>query len=91
MADLMLRDKLGDRVSFTLPQGGMAIWLRFKETYPLDRILNRAKERELYLKGSAYYKNHHSDLNSLRFSFASLNKSEMHSAVSILQDVLERG
>lgn len=89
IASNLIEKELGHAVDFTRPQGGMAIWLRFKKQYPLAGILNKVKKHELYLKGSAYYKNHKTDLNSIRFGFASLDVNDLKTTVGILQRTLK--
>jgi GntR family transcriptional regulator/MocR family aminotransferase len=75
-------------IDFEKPQGGMALWLRFDERHPLAKILIKASTRNLHFQGSAYFEGHNTNLNSLRFGFASLPEDKLGPAVAILQDVL---
>jgi GntR family transcriptional regulator/MocR family aminotransferase len=83
-----LRNRLGHALSFDEPQGGMALWLRFRENYPLGKILSKAAAQQLHLLGSAYFKGHNTDYNSIRFGFASLSDTELERAIHILENIL---
>lgn len=83
-----LRTQLGHALSFDEPQGGMALWLRFRENYPLGKILSKAAAQQLHLLGSAYFKGHNTDYNSIRFGFASLTDTELERAIHILENIL---
>ena len=77
-----------ESIDFEKPQGGMALWLRFDERYPLAQILQKAAARQLYFQGSAYFEGHIPDLNSMRFGFASLTEDRLRKAIEVLQDIL---
>ena len=79
---------LTESIYFEKPQGGMALWLRFDERYPLARILIKASARNLHLQGSAYFEGHNTNLNNLRFGFASLSEDKMEQAIEILQEII---
>lgn len=84
LADL-LRDQLGEVIDFTKPTGGMALWLKFKETYPLSKVIKKASSMGLEIKGTSYYKGKDARYNAFRFGFASLDEGELEKAVHILR------
>lgn len=90
MTTELLQSELGDAIQFAPPQGGMAIWLQFNEEYPLQKVIQHVKSQNLFLEGSAYHENHHPDLNSIRFGFASLNKADLTAAIAILKETLKK-
>lgn len=84
LADLVTSE-LSDIISFTKPTGGMALWLKFDQEYPLSKIVSKANTMGLALTGSVYSKGRDARFNACRFGFASLNEEEMKKAVSILR------
>lgn len=83
ICDLLTR-KLSHAVEFTKPQGGMAIWLRFKDKYPVKKVLADAANHGLFLIGMTFQKAGDVNHNGLRFGFASLTEVDMERAVDIL-------
>lgn len=83
----LINKELRHAIDFTGPQGGMALWLKFKESYPLSKIITKASSRGLQLVGSSYYKGADVRHNALRFGFASLNETDMEYAVDILKKI----
>ncbi|HRB71895.1 MAG TPA: PLP-dependent aminotransferase family protein [Flavobacterium sp.] len=77
--DALLREHLSPYISYTLPSGGMAIWIRLREGYSLSR-----------LKTSDYFHiaRMDSEQNAFRFGFASLNETELTEAVLYLKSIL---
>ncbi|WP_118973696.1 aminotransferase-like domain-containing protein [Taibaiella koreensis] len=84
----LIAGTLPHAIHFNKPQGGMALWLKFREDYPLARILAKAPSRKLHLTGSAYFEGHNSDYNSLRFGFASLPADQLKNAITTLAAVI---
>lgn len=83
----LFNDNLSDVLSFTKPQGGLALWLKFKDKYPLAEVIARASSAGLVLSGSAYHLGEDKKHNGLRFGFATLNEVEMQRAVDILRKI----
>ncbi len=87
LACKLLSEQLSHAADFTKPQGGMAIWLRFKENYPLDIILSKAAAKGLILAGSAHPLSETCKLNAIRFGFASLKEEQIYQVVNILREI----
>ncbi|MCE7070523.1 PLP-dependent aminotransferase family protein [Dyadobacter sp. CY327] len=87
-ASKLIADPFAESIYFEKPQGGMALWLRFDNRYPLAQILVKASARNLHFQGSAYFEGHIANLNSLRFGFASLSEDRMGQAISIMREIL---
>lgn len=85
----LISQELGHAVTFDKPQGGMALWLRFNERYPLAKVMSKAATQQLHFIGSAYFEGHYTNYNSLRFGFASLSDAELIRAIGILKNVLQ--
>ena len=76
----LLNDKLGAYVYFSLPSGGMAIWVKVLPEYPVGRL--EENPRLQILRADR-------EQNAFRVGFASMNESELEQAVSILQHSFE--
>lgn len=82
----LLKDKLGDKISFKIPDGGMSVWVTFNNT-DLKQIVEKAAPKGLILNDASKY-NKHFNYNASRFGFASLNFEEQERAVEILGGVV---
>jgi GntR family transcriptional regulator / MocR family aminotransferase len=80
----LLVDKLDNRLQFTAPSGGLALWLRFPDHLPLPEIAEKALGLGLRLSPGAHYHYPGKSENALRFGFASLNDRELANVVGIL-------
>jgi len=74
--DILLKEKLGDSVSYTLPSGGMAIWIRMNSEYSV-RKLTQIPDLEIIRTDE--------EQNAFRFGFASMDEKELEAAVDILK------
>ena len=81
----LLNDELGNKITFTIPSGGMALWVKFNKKYPLSGISARASARGLYISDGLFYDSPNIHYNAIRMGFASLNEKEMRMAVDILK------
>ncbi|SDG25248.1 aminotransferase-like domain-containing protein [Epilithonimonas hungarica] len=80
--------QLGGIVQLTKPNGGMALWLQFKNDFPLAKVIANAKG--LKIIGSVYSKERNSNFNAFRFGFASLNDEEIIKAIDILKTTIHK-
>ncbi len=81
----LLSEHLGEHVSFKIPQGGFAIWVKYLNGLDTAAVSQKAAEMGLSISsGSDYW--YHSDENRtfIRLGFASLNLKEQEDAVGIL-------
>ncbi len=81
--------ELGDSVSFTRPQGGMSVWIKFNKKYPVQKIAYHAKTLGLHMSDGSFYKTSDQDHNAIRIGFASLNDKEITGIVSILKQAIK--
>lgn len=84
----LLEKELSGVVSFRKPAGGMAIWTRFHEQFPLPAIAARASAKGLFMTDGSSYSYGTKNHNAIRFGFASLNEKEMKEAVEIIKQVV---
>ncbi len=77
----LLKSELKDYISFVKPEGGLAIWVTFKDGLLLDRVLMEAEKRGLHFNLPSYYKVDY----QTRFGFASLNEEEIITGINLLK------
>lgn len=84
----LLETELDGIVSFTRPQGGMAVWAQFNKKYPLPVITQRASAHGLFIGDGGFYNSGAVNYNALRMGFASFNEKEMEEVVGIIKKVV---
>ena len=83
----LLKDQLGEKVSFRIPDGGMSVWTTF-HTRKISVISGLAREKGLVMSDGRFYNPPGFDYNACRMGFASLNFDEQERAVDILAGIL---
>jgi len=87
----LLQEKLGDNVSFSIPNGGFAIWMEYKNG--IDRLKVNQKAAEMGLTIGSGCEHYHDPLlqhNFVRIGFASMNVKELEEAVDILAIAIKK-
>jgi GntR family transcriptional regulator/MocR family aminotransferase len=80
----LLADAFDERVTFTLPDGGLAVWLRFDPSVDLERLAVLARIQRVQVMPSAAFSINDKPVHGLRLGFASLNEAELPRAVQRL-------
>lgn len=75
----LLKTHLNNFISYTLPSGGMAIWVKLLPEYPVNQ-LNEISKLKITRTDEAE--------NAFRFGFASMNEKELEAAVSMIKNRL---
>lgn len=78
--DILLKEKLSPYISYVLPSGGMAFWIRLSPEYPIFRFTKIPKLNILRTDEK---------LNAFRFGFASMDEKELETIVDFLKRELE--
>lgn len=81
----LLTEKMGGRVSFDRPKGGMAIWAKFPGG-DSGQILKTAQKKGLILPNTDPYFHGPNPNHNIRMGFASLNFKEQERVVAILSE-----
>lgn len=73
--DSLLKEKLGQYITYILPTGGMAIWVKLLPQYPIGEfaVMNGLKIKRISIEQNAF-----------RFGFASMDEKELKNAVELL-------
>jgi GntR family transcriptional regulator/MocR family aminotransferase len=85
-----LRDHLGDVVSFEVPAGGIALWVKAAKGVDVDRWAARARDRGVVMVTGAAYTLDGRPRPFVRLGFASLNGRELAEGVRRLAAALPR-
>ncbi|MBL0740343.1 PLP-dependent aminotransferase family protein [Chryseolinea lacunae] len=83
----LMKDSLGEKVTFKIPDGGMSIWTTFNSG-KLTQIAEKAAKKGLVFADGTLYNTHKTDYNASRMGFASLQLKEQEKAIAILSEVL---
>ena len=84
----LLKQQLEGAVSFDIPKGGMAIWVKFDPSIDLYQTGQQALKKGLFFRADNYYTPNFPALQATRLGFAALNCTELEEATSILQQSL---
>lgn len=81
----LLTETLGNRVSFTLPAGGLALWLRLEQGLSAESWAGRAAALGLSVTpGIRFVLDAANPPEAFRAGFGSLNNGELRRAVGLL-------
>jgi GntR family transcriptional regulator/MocR family aminotransferase len=83
----LLTENFGDDIALSIPDGGLAFWVRFKGI-DLDRLLERSHARRLHFQSPRAFASNGAVLDSLRLGFASLDLDELRIATERLRAAL---
>ena len=85
-----LSEKLGDVINFKIPDGGLAIWARFKKSVPLPPLTEKLRAQGIILSNGLIHNNSPVSLNATRMGFAWMNEHEAENAVNILEKTIRK-
>ena len=74
-----LHEYLGDRVTFVVPDGGLAFWVRFAGV-DVEQLKVRCHERNLFVQSPAAFAMQPMNVSALRLGFAGLTREELKEA-----------
>jgi len=86
----LLRTELGSQVEFDLPDGGLAVWVRFQPGVDLARLADLARAERLHLLPGAAFAIGTQRVQGARLGFASLDAGELRRATQRLRAALAR-
>lgn len=84
----VLRQYLGDQVSFRTPSGGFYIWMRFNKKIPLLKLFEEAVKAGVLLNPGDIYDD--APTNALRISYSYLSCQDFEEAVMRLSDIIKK-
>ncbi|OUJ70852.1 MocR-like pyridoxine biosynthesis transcription factor PdxR [Hymenobacter crusticola] len=85
-----LRHQLGDLAEFTLPAGGMALWVTFPADVDLERVAEELARRKVIITPGSRYYLAGPGTNAMRMGYAALTPAELAHGVEQLGAVLRQ-
>jgi len=73
----LMNDKLTNKVSFHVPEGGMAAWTTFDSSIKLADLAAKAAKRDIYINNCSGQLQNQNEGNSVRLGFASSDLAEL--------------
>jgi GntR family transcriptional regulator/MocR family aminotransferase len=86
----LLREQLGDHVSFKIPDGGFAVWLQYLGGLNARDVSQKANETGLTISNGEDYFSQSVNTRFIRMGFASLNPKEIEEGVEILSRAVRK-
>lgn len=84
----ILKADFNDKITFSIPEGGLAVWSDFDKKIDLIKVSEEALKKGLYIGNGNFYKNESFSANALRMGFASLEENEMVEAMGMLKGIV---
>lgn len=84
----LLTTELSDTVTFTKPDGGMAVWTLFDQRVDMELLAQRAGREGLFLASGVRHNPPDQRLNGTRLGFASSTEEELERSVAILKKLI---
>jgi len=78
---------LGNEISYTIPQFGLAFWIKFNRSISLNDLSKTAINQQLFIPRICFYQN--KDITAMRLGFGHLNEGEMEAALKVIANVLQ--
>lgn len=87
----LLKEHLGSWLSFKIPDGGFAVWLKYADGINPADVAEKASAMGLTINnGRDYFYHNAINYPYVRIGFASLNPKELETAVKILADAFKK-
>ncbi|MGE8293147.1 MAG: PLP-dependent aminotransferase family protein [Sphingobacterium sp.] len=83
----LLHSNFENEITFEVPVSGLAFWIRFKFSFSLTILQEKAKEKGVLLPSNCLYQNR--TVTALRLGFAHLDEKDMCDAVSLLHEAYQ--
>jgi GntR family transcriptional regulator/MocR family aminotransferase len=84
----LLTEYLSEIVTWNIPAGGLAIWLKFQANISLVKLAEEAEKNNLFLPKTILYQN--KNTCAIRFGFGHLNKEEMEPVIQKLKNAYNK-
>jgi GntR family transcriptional regulator/MocR family aminotransferase len=84
----LIRRELDTRLDFELPPGGLAFWLRLKQSIPIHNLAEHALAQKVRILPGSLFTNGSDTAQAIRLGFASLNNVELVEGIQRLKRVL---
>lgn len=82
----LLIEYFKDEVSFNVPNGGLALWLKWKKPISLFKLAKMCKQYDLFIPKHILYQNQ--KITAMRIGFGHLTTEEMQRSLEIMKSCL---
>ncbi len=83
----LLKTHLDNKISFSVPSGGLAIWVEWKININLGKLKRECYKNGLFLPQNILYQN--KEITAIRLGFGHLTQEEAKKAIQILEQSVE--
>lgn len=84
----LIHQELSSLVDFELPPGGLAFWLRLKQSITINNLAERALAQKVRMMPSSLFTDTNESTQAIRLGFASLNEIELAEGIQRLKRTL---
>ncbi|MEM8486496.1 MAG: PLP-dependent aminotransferase family protein [Bacteroidota bacterium] len=81
----LLQKEMGSIVTFDVPEGGLATWIKFNAKKPVTAIITSAAAAGLQMPGSHFANVENAPINAIRMGFASKKSEDVARVIDILK------
>lgn len=85
-----LEAHMPEGTSWTRPEGGMTIWVRFPKGVDTGALLYKAREKNVAFTPGRFFYLQAPEVNTLRLGFSSVNEKQIGAGVKILGDLVRK-
>jgi GntR family transcriptional regulator / MocR family aminotransferase len=89
-ASELISRELGDFVQFTVPDGGLALWLKVNHQINLHTLLQYTEQEKLRVVTGAHFSLSNTQAAAIRLGFASMNHEELSAGINRLKRAFTR-
>jgi GntR family transcriptional regulator/MocR family aminotransferase len=89
-ASELIRHELGDFVQFTVPDGGLALWLNVNHQINFHTLLQYMEQEKLRMVTGAQFSLSNTQAATIRLGFASMNHEELSTGINRLKRAFTR-
>jgi GntR family transcriptional regulator / MocR family aminotransferase len=79
-----ISEELGNDVRFSLPEGGLALWLTLSERIATSKFVERAQDAGIHLLPGKAFSTRNVDVQGVRLGYGNLNEGEIQHAIKRL-------
>jgi GntR family transcriptional regulator / MocR family aminotransferase len=76
-----ISNEFGDDVQFSLPEGGLALWLTLSQRIAATRFVERAREAGIQLVPGKTFSTRNEDVQGVRLGYGNLDEREIQQAI----------
>ena len=85
-----LSEQLSDVIDFKVPDGGLAIWAKFKKSVPLPPLTEKLRAQGIILSNGLIHNTRPVSFNATRIGFGWMNEKEAEKAVKVMTKTIKK-